>query len=376
VHFSRYQMLRIMGKETSKRGYDRIQSALNRLVSVTVVSKNAFWDNNAKQYVSEAFHLFDSYRLYDERSSEKGQDQQSLPLSNVVMSEFLFNSIKAGYIKDLNTKFYFGLETPLSKRLYRYLDKKRYHKSTFEIRLLKLAALLPIQDKYLSQIKRRLGKAHDELIKKGFLQNVSYENTSDNDEEKVIYIFSQASLTKSKETDLSVTTSKIQSENRKQEDEEPSLEQQLVDRGVTKIVAAGLAKKYPTQEVEKQIDIFDWLLKIRSPLLEKNPAGFLRKSIEENYEPPADYLNWQKREIVKREREQEAIEKEAEQSKLDEIQRQVDEYRDQLSEHDRELLHKEAIELIENDENIKKEFVSEFLIRAFEAEIIKKKLGI
>jgi len=147
----------------------------------------------------------------------------------------------------------------------------------------------------LSQINRRLDKVHAELIKKGFLKSVSYEKTISDDDEKVIYVFPQASLTKSKGTDLPITTSEIQPENKEQKKEELSLEQQLIKRGVTKIVTAEIVKKYPTQQIEKQVEIFDWLLKVHSPLLEKNPPGFLRKAIEENYQPPKDYLDQQNR---------------------------------------------------------------------------------
>lgn len=274
VFFSRYQILSMIGKETSKKGYDRIEGALNRLVSVTIVSKNAFWDNNAKRYVSKIFHLFESADLYEEMPGRKKSDQQALPLSNVVMSEFLFDSIKAGYIKNLNTRLYFSLRTPLSKRLYRYLDKKKYQKSIFEIELLKLAALLPIQDKYPSQIRRRLDRVHAELMEKGFLKSVSYEKTKDRDKEKVIYTFPQMFLTGGKKGE--VTT---------------SLKQKLIERRIAAPVAAKLVENYPDQRIEKQIEVFDWLVEKNSHSLGKNPPGFLRKAIEDNYATPSEYIN-------------------------------------------------------------------------------------
>jgi hypothetical protein len=126
------------------------------------------------------------------------------------------------------------------------------------------------------------------------LKSVSYENTSD-DDEKVIYIFPQTFLIKSKDADLSKTTLDIHPDGEKQKKEESSLGQQLIKRGVTEIVATELVKKYSTQQIERQVEVFDWLLEVRSPLLEKNPPGFLRKSIEENYQPPKEYLDQQNR---------------------------------------------------------------------------------
>jgi len=292
VHFSRYQMLHIMSKETSKRGYDRLEDAFNRLVSVTIVSKNAFWDNKAKMYVSQAFHLFESYRLYDERASGTVDSQQSLPLSHIVMSDFLFDSVKYGYIKNIDTTFYFSLDTPISKRLYRYLDKKRYQKLRFEIDLLKLAALLPIQDKYPSQIKRRLEKPHNELIKKGFLKSFSYEKVGASGEEKVVYVFPRDSLKGSKWKLGNGFDKEVRVDFDKPE---LKLRQELVKRGITEVVAGKLMSDYPANQIETQIAIFDRLLLSKSSLLEKNPPGFLRKSIEDNYQPPKEYLDYQNR---------------------------------------------------------------------------------
>ena len=42
IPFTRYQILRILGKDISKREYDRIQQSLDRLVGTTITSKNAF----------------------------------------------------------------------------------------------------------------------------------------------------------------------------------------------------------------------------------------------------------------------------------------------------------------------------------------------
>jgi len=298
IFFSRYEILKIMGKKPSKREYDIIEQSLNRLVTVSVVSKNAFWDNKVKSYVGKAFHLFESYDLYDEKPGRKGVNQQALPLSNVVMSEFLFNSIKSGYIKNLDIRFYFSLETPLSKRLYRYLDKKKYHKSRFEVELLKLASLLPIQDNYPSQIKRRLSKSHDELIEKGFLKSVSYEDTG-NGNEKVIYVFPQTSLIKEDmkfELEEQFGFELLASEKELKEDkmelsaDELSALEQLVQRGITEATARNLAEIYSAEQIQKQVEVFDWLIGNKSSLVGKNPAGFLRKAIEEDYQPPKEYL--------------------------------------------------------------------------------------
>lgn len=365
VYFTRYQLLKTMDQIPSKQTYKMVERALDRMISVTVKSENAFWDNRAKTYVTKAFHLFDSYDLYDERNRNYDYIQPGLPLSNVVMSEFLFNSIKSSYIKSLDIGFYFTLQTPLTRRLYRFLDKKKYHKNVYEIDIMSLSSLMPLHDPYLSQIKRRLEKAHQELIDKGYLKNVVYNKNQGSGQEIVVYVFEDSSLPVQPELNLEFNI--LDSENTN------IILQKLIDRGITRAVAQQLTTNYSAEQIENQIEAFDWLTTKKSPLLERNPAGFLRKAIEENYQVPSDYLREKKRELAKQKKEQE---KEAEQSRLEEIQRQVEAYRTQLTEQERNLLRQEAIELIENDKAIRKEFVSEILIQAKESEIIRKKLGL
>jgi len=365
IYFTRYQLLKTMEQIPSKQTYKMIERALDRLISVTVKSENAFWDNRAKTYVTKAFHLFDSYDLYDERNRNYDDIQPGLPLSNVMMSEFLFNSIKSSYIKSLDIGFYFTLQTPLTRRLYRFLDKKKYHKNVYEIDILSLASLMPLHDPYPSQIKRRLEKAHQELIDKGYLKNVVYKKNQGSGQEIVVYVFEGLSLPVQPELNLEF--------NLHNSEKSDAILQKLTARGITRGVAQQLATNYSAEQIENQITAFDWLTMKKSPLLERNPAGFLRKAIEENYQVPTDYLREQKRELAKQKKKQE---KEIELFQLEETQRQVDGYRRQLTEQERKLLRQEAIELIENDKAIRKEFVSEILIQAKESEIIRRKLGL
>ena len=293
IYFTRYQLLKIMEQIPSKQTYKMIERALDRLVSVTVKSENAFWDNRAKSYVTKAFHLFDSYDLYDERNRNSDDNQTGLPLSNIVMSEFLFNSIKSSYIKSLDIGFYFTLQTPLTRRLYRFLDKKKYHRSIYEIDIIKLASLMPLQDRYPSQIKRRLKKIHNELIEKGYLKSVSYKKEPKSSQEIVIYVFGVPSLQEQPELNFG--------DNMLEPEKIDEILQNLVERGIVKAVAQQISNTYSIEQIENQILAFDWLVKKKSPLIEKNPAGFLRKAIEENYQPPQEFLDKQERNVRKEE---------------------------------------------------------------------------
>ncbi|HEX2999983.1 MAG TPA: replication initiator protein A, partial [Armatimonadota bacterium] len=242
IPFTRYQILKILGKDISKREYDRIQQSLDRLVGTTITSKNAFWDNRTKSYVSKAFHIFDSYELYREQPGRKSARSPELPMSYVVLSSFLFESVKAGYVKNLDIEYYLNLSTPLAKRLFRFLDKKGYSNRTFEIGVMRLAEKLPIHDAYPSQVKRRLDEAHQELLDRGFLADVHYDRKRDGDE-KIVYTFARSRALPPEPTPLPANP----------------LVAALEARGVTRAVAEDLVLSHDPEHIQKHLDAFDRL---------------------------------------------------------------------------------------------------------------------
>ena len=164
-----------------------MRDSLNRLTSTTVVATNCFYDNLAKSWVSEAFHLFDRYKLYQERKGRAASPH----LSFIEMSEFFYRSVAvANYIKDLNLGIYYSLALPISKRLFRYLDKNRYRKSRYEEAVMRMAYKLPLNYTYPSQVRQKLARAHEELLRHGYLTNVTYSLTQEG-EDKVIYDFAE-----------------------------------------------------------------------------------------------------------------------------------------------------------------------------------------
>jgi hypothetical protein len=185
IHFSLYKLCQIMQKTLSMREYDRLRDSLNRLTSTTIVATNCFYDNLAKSWVSEAFHLFDRYKLYQERKGRAASPH----LSFIEMSEFFYRSVAvANYIKDLNLGIYYSLALPISKRLFRYLDKNRYKKRRYEEAIMRMARKLPLTYAYPSQVKQKLARAHEELLRHGYLTNVTYGLTQEG-EDKLIYEF-------------------------------------------------------------------------------------------------------------------------------------------------------------------------------------------
>jgi hypothetical protein len=78
---------------------------------------------------------------------------------------------------------------------------------------------------------------------------------------------------------------------------------ELLKRGITAKIAVELAREYSAEHIGVKIEILDYLLEIDSPLVERNPAGYLLKAITDDYAPPKDFK-------TKAEREADALEEE------------------------------------------------------------------
>jgi len=70
----------------------------------------------------------------------------------------------------------------------------------------------------------------------------------------------------------------------------------LIERRITKATAKRLVNNYELKLIEQKIELLDYLKETDSPLVEKNPAGYLRKAIEEDYQPPKGFTTKAQRE--------------------------------------------------------------------------------
>jgi hypothetical protein len=272
INITRYDLIKRLGWADKGDSYRRLRDALDRLLGVTIKAEKAFWDNAKQRYVDVGFHIIDDYALYDENPGRKragGQD--TLPLSFITWNQVIFRSFQAGNIKQLDTAFFFGLDSSVSRRLYRYLDKKRYDgKGTFRIGMKKLAfeKLGMSRTYYPSNIKQELKRAHDELMETGFLTGVEYEEPRSGGEELVIYYFTQRKY---------MLPPKLPSEELGHE-----LVEDLVEAGVTPATARQLVQDFG-DEVRVQ-------LQYRVYRKAQDPAAVLVEAIKGKWEPPASYL--------------------------------------------------------------------------------------
>ena len=159
VAFSRYELLKLLRWEDSTRNYRRLSKSLRRWAGLTVYSNRAFYDHRRKSWVNRDFGVIDNLVLYER------EDADGPAVSRFAWNQVFFDSFQAGYLKRLDWDLYCRLNSPVAKRLYRFLDKRFYRGGTVEADLRTLAErtvrLSASND--AAQHKRQLLKGIEEL---------------------------------------------------------------------------------------------------------------------------------------------------------------------------------------------------------------------
>src|SRR5215210_2620724 len=176
LSFSLYELVELMGRKHSGRDYRQVRESLRRLATTSIESDNAFYHRGWKEYISDTFSLLSEVKL----SEYEDPKVERTDRTRVHLSQYFVDSYKANYLKNIDVEFYWSLASPIAKRLYRLVDKKRNGRRLWEVELFLLKDRIPLSPyKYPSKIKEKLAPAHDELRHKGFLERVTYRTTAD-----------------------------------------------------------------------------------------------------------------------------------------------------------------------------------------------------
>jgi hypothetical protein len=295
VFFTRYELLRILRWTTEGRSYSRLQNALDRLSGVRIKASNAFFDNESKAHSTRNFGIVDAYEIND------GRDSNTKP-SFFIWSDVLFKSFQAGFIKKLDLDYYLNLESAVSRRLYRYLDKHFWYKSQIKINLFTLAHEkigISRNYKFPSSLRQQIDPAFEELISKGFVESVEYMGKGKGTE-----VCINARSSKKAANTHAVGRAKAREEEGLFHSEKNAgvgkeaaqqsttsnpahlvlkIQQALIDRGLkTKVAERLLAEKdeQALQRIDRIIRYVDELSTQKSRLVSKNPQGFLYRAVE------------------------------------------------------------------------------------------------
>ncbi len=292
VPFTRYELLKILRWTTEGRSYTRLQNALDRLSGVRIKASNAFYDNETKAHSTRNFGIIDAYEINDGRDTRE---------SFFAWSEVLFKSFQVGFIKKLDLDFYLELQSAVSKRLYRYLDKHFWYRSRMQINLFTLAhEKIGVSRNYVyaSSLKQQIQPALEELQDKGILSHFEFVGKGKSTE--IVLVAAHApkrTLAVKTQTDSDERASTVDTTTRSNvnrirtagdlSEQVSAIQTALIERGIDEKQAWRLVGGQGSATLERMaavIEHFDLLLAQKSKLISRSPTGFLYRAVERPFE--------------------------------------------------------------------------------------------
>lgn len=293
IPFSIYHLTELM--RLSTRGgtvYKQTKNSLRRIVATTVSSSGSFWLKDKRRWIEDVFHVYDKVRF----AGEKNEDGKGADTNYLWLGDFILRNINSQHVRPLNYIYLAGLRNDSAGRLYEILSGKFYgliHKGGkyFNIDYLTLCQLLPIKpQRYLSKAKEKLGPAHDELIKTGFLAKVVLRKGKDGfvveyyPGDRASELVEPALMNDPDDNQMLLPFVREEDESIQLSE----LGQKLHERGLSRAVAIQFCQKHAEDYLRQKMEMFDFLRSSDSDLISKNPAGWLRKAIEKDWQPTED----------------------------------------------------------------------------------------
>jgi Replication initiator protein A len=284
VNFSRYELIKLLNWSDESFYYKRLEQSFHRWSGVLLVYDKCWWNNKTRRYVSANMHIIDSVVFAE--PGGRGRGQSPLPLSTFTWNKTFIESCQADNLRQLDLDTYFSLKSAVSKRLYRFLGKRFYRQDdwTFdldEIAFDRIGLSRNYGDAY--KIKEKLQPAIEELEAIGFLRPLPRDDRYarvDRGQWTIRLIRHSPTL-----------VAPLPSAPPAGAPEPPPLVAELTNRGVTKTTAVDLARDYPAQRIRQKIEVFDFLTEKQDRRIATSPAGYLVKSIEQDYAPPKGFIS-------------------------------------------------------------------------------------
>lgn len=289
VKFSIYHLAKIMKISSSGEIYKKTKDSLRRVVATTVESRGSFWLKDKKRWIEDMFHVYDRVKF----TGEKTEDGETVDTNCLWLGDFILRNINSQHVRPLNYIYLADLKSDIAARLYEVLSGKFYSLirkggKCFNINYLTLCQLLPITpQKYISKMKEKLKPAHDELKKTQLLEKVDFRRGKNGfvvvyyPGKRAAELTQPALMSDVDDNQMLLPCVKEDGESVQLSD----LEQELRSRGLSRPVSVIFCRKYPNDYLCEKIEMFDFLRSTSNDPISKNPSGWLRKAIEEDWQP-------------------------------------------------------------------------------------------
>nr|WP_307906166.1 replication initiator protein A [Clostridium botulinum] len=181
LYFTLYELAKFMKLTTGGSNIAKIQDAIRQLKNTQYYSfsNGSIYDKKNEEYIKTKERGLSLILEYEFNSEKKRSSKQDMKYKCwVQLNSLVIDNIKHEFIKYLNSETYFTLPSGLTRGLYTYLEGNKYSsngmltyiKRNFEV----LANKIPIEYKFNSDLKKKLKKPLENLIKYGIISDYFY----------------------------------------------------------------------------------------------------------------------------------------------------------------------------------------------------------
>lgn len=170
------QILQLLGLAPFPFHFARIRSAIRRIAAVTVHSELTFFTGHQTGRSLQTLHLYDSISFHEARSDTAHSGSRYV----ITFGTWYLENLNQQYLRPIDIPYFRSLHNHIASRLYELLTVK--FEETFKRKLNGwqvaypvLCRLLPIRPVIIRSPIKQLEIAHNELIKTGFLKDVTWE---------------------------------------------------------------------------------------------------------------------------------------------------------------------------------------------------------
>jgi plasmid replication initiation protein len=122
LHFVPQHLLAFMRKSPNPENYARLEQSLTRLRALTVKYERAWYCREKRGVEAVLITGVLSEAKLVRRRGRRRSDR--VPDSYIQWTNDFFHSLRTGNLTDLDLDFYFSLQRPTTKQLYRHLNKR------------------------------------------------------------------------------------------------------------------------------------------------------------------------------------------------------------------------------------------------------------
>ena len=227
---------------------------------------NVKWHNAWRDYTKKT--SWGDKRIVLIQAFELKKRENADSSSYITWADHLFESFQAGNLKGLDFGLYRALRDSIAKRMFRFLDKRFYNREmlTFDLATFAYEKIGMKRTYALNNVKQKFKPAIEELVAVGFLKPLP---------DKQRY-------RKRKAGEWDVVFIKAVEENGQRPlpmeiDTLPSIENDLLKRGVSRQRAKSRAARFPEAHIRAKLEEFDYRMTREEgdPLRPQNPGGYL-----------------------------------------------------------------------------------------------------